>query len=168
MNPEITQYLTMINDLRDEVITLLRPLPPAALSWRPLQSDDHSTNSLAVLAAHVAGAEHYWIGEFIGQLPATRNRDAEFMTTAETAATLIAQLEAVAAETNSVLPSLDAATLDSSRVARHREIPVRWAILHAIDHTALHLGHMQLTVQLWRGTPAEMPRWFERTPGSDT
>jgi hypothetical protein len=49
------------------------------------------------------------------------------------------------------------------REARDRVIPVRWCILHVIDHTALHLGHMQLTYQLWMGgQPGPSPRWFER------
>jgi hypothetical protein len=26
---------------------------------------------------------------------------------------------------------------------------VAWAVLHAVDHTALHLGHIQITRQLW-------------------
>jgi hypothetical protein len=49
------------------------------------------------------------------------------------------------------------------REARERTIPVRWCLLHALDHTALHLGHMQLTYQLWRrGLSGPSPRWFER------
>jgi hypothetical protein len=49
------------------------------------------------------------------------------------------------------------------RQARGREVPVRWCILHVVDHTALHLGHMQLTYQLWmRGQSGASPRWFER------
>jgi hypothetical protein len=26
---------------------------------------------------------------------------------------------------------------------------IAWSLLHALEHTALHLGHMQLTRQLW-------------------
>jgi hypothetical protein len=26
---------------------------------------------------------------------------------------------------------------------------VGWALLHALEHTALHLGHIQITRQLW-------------------
>jgi hypothetical protein len=42
---------------------------------------------------------------------------------------------------------------------------VRWGILHVIDHTSLHLGHMQITYQLWNeGKSKPSPRWFERLP----
>ncbi len=30
-----------------------------------------------------------------------------------------------------------------------REYTVAWALFHALEHTALHLGQMQLTRQLW-------------------
>jgi hypothetical protein len=26
---------------------------------------------------------------------------------------------------------------------------VGWALLHALEHTAIHLGHIQITQQLW-------------------
>jgi hypothetical protein len=36
------------------------------LDWRPIEGDKgHVTNSLAVLAAHIAGAEHFWIAEVV-------------------------------------------------------------------------------------------------------
>ena len=60
---------------------------------------------------------------------------------------------------------MPAADLDGTREARGRTIPVRWCILHVIDHTTLHLGHMQLTYQLWMGGQSKpSPFWFERLP----
>ena len=81
-------------------VRLVADLPAEALNWRPIEaSDDHAMNSLAVLAAHVAGAEHFWITEIIGGRPATRDRDAEFVTVAAGAAGLCQRLDAVADET---------------------------------------------------------------------
>lgn len=168
MFPETQHYLERIEDLRGQVGALLASLPEpemaAALNWRPLEgSIDHATNSLAVLAVHVAGAEHFWIGEMIGGLPNTRDRDAEFLTTAANASELIARLDALGQETRAVLAGLTPANLDETRSVRGRTLSVRWMILHVIDHTALHLGHMQLTYQLWMGgKTGRSPRWFER------
>jgi hypothetical protein len=39
--------------------------------------------------------------------------------------------------------------LDAGRKFRDRQVTVRWSILHVIEHTAQHVGHMQLTRQLW-------------------
>jgi hypothetical protein len=44
-------------------------------------------------------------------------------------------------------------------------VTARWAIHHIIYHSGLHIGHMQLTYQLWnKGKAANSPRWFDRLP----
>jgi len=161
---ELDNYLTRLEDLRGQVRDLIADLPAEALNWRPIAgAGDHATNSLAALATHVAGAEHFWIGEVVGRRPPTRDRDAEFATQVHDAAQLVDLLAGVGLETREVLTALTAADLDDVRPARGRSVPVRWGILHIVDHTALHLGHMQLTVQLWRGGQGvASPRWFER------
>ena len=169
MIPELYSYLQMIADLRGQVRGLIADLPVEALNWRPIEDvEDHATNSLAALAAHVAGAEHYWIGEVVGGRPPTRDRDAEFATEATSAADLVRVLDKVGVETKAVFLTLTAAQLASERQAQGRTVPVRWCILHVIDHTALHLGHMQLTYQLWKsGQSGLSPRWFERLENRD-
>lgn len=163
---EIETYLSMIEDLRMQVREIVADLPAEALNWRPLPGvDDHATNSLAVLAAHVAGAEHFWIAEAIGHAPPTRDRPAEFALEVVGAAGLLERLDQVGAETRAILSKLPEEELDSFRTVQDKTVPVRWAILHVIDHTALHLGHMQITYQLWmQGGSKPSPRWFERTP----
>jgi uncharacterized damage-inducible protein DinB len=164
MSPELAGYLQMIEDLRGQVRDLIASLSAEALNWRPLEdSDEHATNSLAVLAAHIAGAEHFWTAEVVGGLPRSRDRDAEFETRATSASELVGLLEQVGEETREVFSTLSETDLDGTREARGRVIPVRWCILHVIDHSALHLGHMQLTYQLWMGGQhGPSPRWFER------
>ena len=93
---ELDNYLHRIEDLRRQVGELVAELPEQALNWRPIEGDEEfATNSLAVLAAHVAGAEHFWIGEIVGGRPPTRDRDAEFATQATSAAELVRLLEKV-------------------------------------------------------------------------
>jgi uncharacterized damage-inducible protein DinB len=164
MLSELDNYLERIEDLRSQVGKLIAGLSPDALNWRPIEGqDEHATNSLAVLAAHVAGAEHFWIGEVVGYLPPTRDRDAEFAVEASDAASLVRLLETTGAETRQVFARLNAEELDGTRQARDRTVAVRWCILHVIDHTALHLGHMQLTYQLWMGGQSvHSPLWYER------
>jgi len=169
MLAEVEQYLKMIEDLRRQVGDLVAGLPAEALNWRPLAGDhDHSTNSLAVLATHVAGSEHFWMAEVIARWEPTRVREAEFRTQTDDAGELQERLAAVGRETREIMAGLDEGTLAEEREAgagssSRRVVPVRWAILHVIDHTALHVGHMQLTRQLWEGGQATGgPRWFER------
>ncbi len=161
MLPEVAAYLEVIDDLRGQVGDLIADLPAEALNWRPLDGEkDHATNSLAVMTSHVAGAEHYWIAEVIGRRPATRIRDEEFVTVADGAASLLEKLRATGAETREVLASLTAADLEETREGWGRTVSVRWCLLHVVDHTALHLGHMQITYQLWQGgRGVDAPRW---------
>jgi uncharacterized damage-inducible protein DinB len=164
MISELDNYLARIEDLRNQVSGLIADLPAQALNWRPIEGkDDHATNSLAVLAAHVAGAERFWIAEVVGGLPATRDRDAEFVTVAASASDLIQLLEKVSGETRDVFSTLKESDLNGTRQAGDRIVPVRWGILHVIDHTSLHLGHMQITYQLWSGGKSfPSPPWFDR------
>jgi hypothetical protein len=181
MLSELDNYLQRIEDLRGQVCALIADLPAEALNWRPVPPSnpprplqgqggggDQPTNSLAVMAAHVAGAEHFWIAEVIGNHPMTRDRDAEFKIEVANASELIRRFEAVEVETREVFAALRPNDLDGMREARGKTVAVRWGILHVIDHTALHLGHMQITYQLWMGGQSKAsPRWFERLPKSD-
>jgi uncharacterized damage-inducible protein DinB len=173
---ELDNYGQCIEDLRRQVSGLIAGLPAEALNWRPISDpplvggagggdEGHVTNSLAVLAAHIAGAEHFWIAEVVGGRPPTRDRDAEFAIQATDASGLVRLLEKTGTETREVLSTLHEADLDGVREVEGREVPVRWGILHVIDHTALHLGHIQLTYQLWMGGQGKpSPFWFERLP----
>lgn len=164
---ELNNYLQRIEDLRGQVRQLISDLPPQALNWRPLECD--AVNSLAVLATHVAGAEHFWIAEVVGGLPSTRDREAEFAVQASDFSALVHLLDNTGAETREVFATLTQPDLDGTREARGRTIPVRWCILHVVDHTALHLGHMQLTYQLWmEGQSKPSPFWYERLPRDRT
>jgi len=151
MNSEIASYLEWIEELRSQVRGVIKDLPTEALNWRPVEStDDHATNSLAVLAFHIAGAEHFWISEVIGQHPPTRHRPSEFITIAPHADELVAKLNDLAKETRQTMSNLTAVSLDQTYTGRDQTFTGRWCIMHVIEHTSLHLGHMQLTYQLWQ------------------
>lgn len=167
MLPECDNYAKMLDDLRGQMAKLLAGLPAEALNWRPSEGgDEHATNSLAVMAAHAAGAEHFWIHEVAGGQPPTRDRPAEFVTVIDSPEPLLEKLEATGQETREVLAKLTAPDLDKICQVQDRTVPMRWAILHAVEHTALHLGHMQITYQLWSsGQAGDSPRWFERVDG---
>ena len=166
MTSELENYLDRLEDLRGQISGLLAELPAEALNWRPIEGrNDHATNSLAVLAVHVAGAEHFWIAEVIDGRPETRDRNAEFVTVATSATEIIQLLEKAAGETREVFSTLNESDLNGTRQTKGRVVPVRWCILHVIDHTSLHLGHMQITYQLWTGGKSVLsPLWIERLP----
>ena len=52
------------------------------------------------------------------------------------------------------LELLVAAQYDEQRERRGRQVTVRWAAYHTLEHTAMHVGHMQLTRQVYESKPA--------------
>ncbi|MEM7343833.1 MAG: DUF664 domain-containing protein [Chloroflexota bacterium] len=167
MISEIDNYLQRIESSRNQMCDLLMGLSTEALNWRPTERlDDHATNSLAAMATHVAGAERFWVAEVIAQrsLP-PRDRDAEFYREAVDAEPLCQLLTEAGVMTQEILSGLSLSDLETTREHQDRIVPVRWAILHVSDHMALHLGHMQITYQLWKGGEGFVaPRWFQRLP----
>jgi uncharacterized damage-inducible protein DinB len=150
MIKEIQGYLTTLNELQDQIKSLLEGLPQEALDWRPIQGEGElATNSLAAVITHLAGSENYFMKEIIGRQPIQRNREAEFVTRGVNVSALKTQLEAAAKSAEEVLSPMTEGQLEEGRKFRDRQVTVRWSILHVIEHTAQHVGHMQLTRQLW-------------------
>lgn len=140
-------YLERLEILHERIKGVAAGLPAEALDWQP----GPETNSIAVLMVHIAGAERYWIGDVAGQEPSGRNRPAEFETAGLDATTLSQRLDKSLAHARTVLGRLSPAELAQPRQsARHqRAFSVAWALLHALEHTAVHSGHIELTRQLW-------------------
>ncbi len=123
------------------------------LEWSP----GKDMNSLAVLAAHIAGAERYWIGDVVMGEDSARVRDEEFTTAGVHEAELISRLDS---SLDYVEEAFGRLTLDSLSEVRRpagsdRDLSVTWSIVHVLQHTALHLGHMEITRQLLDAHPPD-------------
>ncbi len=155
-----------MDDLRGQIENLITRVKPDDLNWRPFVSNDAEiSNSFTVLVTHVCGAEHYWIAEIIGGKPPSRDRNAEFAAKTDHHDVLIDLLHRTSRETKEILSALRSKDLAGLRMVNGKEVPVRWAILHVIDHTSLHLGHLQMTYQILTGGKANpSPLWSERIP----
>ena len=150
MLKEIQGYLTTLGELQDQMKKLLEGLPQEALDWRPIPGEGKlATNSFSGIIAHLAGSEMFWMKEIIGRQPIQRDREAELVTRGVSVSELMARLDAAARSAEENLSPLTESQLEEARKFRDRSVLVRWAILHVIEHMAQHLGHMQLTRQLW-------------------
>lgn len=148
MAPFFVDYLERLEMLHQEMDKALTGLPQAALDW----SLGPELNSLAVLAAHVAGSEMFWIGDVIIRQKSTRVRDHEFQTTAVTADDLKTRLAQALADSRQAVAQLTLADLAEERTAPGSDgavYSVAWCLLHALEHVAIHVGHMQLARQWW-------------------
>jgi len=135
---EFDRLLETIADLDDEAVNWKPPVPGA--------------NSLLVVVTHaVASAEDHVVGKAAGKT-VVRNRDAEFATTGGSG-----HLAARAAE---VRRRIDEALVGlEGRLDEDREPPFgKWRgpratardrLIHSISHTAEHVGHAQVTRDLY-------------------
>ena len=144
----------LFSDMQERFETLYRAieaavadLPAEALDWKPAPD----MNSVTVLLTHTAGALRYWVGDVAGGRPSGRVRAEEFETRNVDAAELMGRLRAAVDFAGEVLGEIDPARLGEIRISgqQNEERTVGWALLHALEHTGIHTGHIQMTRQLW-------------------
>ncbi len=146
MLSEVATYHDRLNALREQVLKTLEGLDAETLNWKPLASD---TNSLFVLATHLIGSEHGWLGETLAGEPKTRVRPEEFVARGDNLNDLAARFEETARDTTRILAGLKESDLEQMFPEERRgTVSGRWIILHVIEHYAEHLGQMRLTRQL--------------------
>ena len=147
MIPFFADCLDRLKTMHGEMEKAIAGLPPEALNWSP----GPEMNSMMVLVAHTAGAERYWIGDIIGQDPSGRVREQEFEAQGLTEAALRERLQAALVHSQGVLAALSLDDLAQPRYSsRHdKDFTAGWALVHALEHTAVHTGHIQLMRQLW-------------------
>lgn len=136
-----------LEELHNSMKQVIDALPTEALDWSPAPE----VNSVAVLVAHVCGSEHFWIGEKVGGAPVQRDRAAEFAVRALDHAALVALLDAaleMAAHALTTL-TLEALPQPAGVSSRGFAYDVAWALQHALEHVALHTGHVELMRQWW-------------------
>jgi uncharacterized damage-inducible protein DinB len=147
MQPFFAAYFNNLQELHDEIRKIIQELPPEALDW----NFGPETNSVTVLVVHVTGAERYWIGDVIAGESSGRNREAEFKAHGWSKDELFQRLDETEKYLQEVLRNLYLPSLDKKHLSPRngREVTAGWALAHALKHTALHLGHLELTRQLW-------------------
>lgn len=147
MDAMIAAYTQRLAALHDTLDQTLAGMSPQALAWSP----GAEMNSMALLAVHVAGAERYMIGELVGGEPSGRDRGREFATTGGEADELRAGLAAALAHSQQVLARVTADDLTRMVFSpiHNQSFSGAFALMRALDHIAEHVGHLQMTRQLW-------------------
>jgi uncharacterized damage-inducible protein DinB len=146
MRQPFEDFYKLLQDLHESCKDQIAGLAQDELDWSP----GEGMNSIAVLVVHTAGSERFWIGDTIMREPSGRDREAEFVTSGKSEQTLVDLLDASLAYIGGAFDRLDVEVLAESRRSPRdgREISVARTIAHVIEHTALHLGHIQITKQL--------------------
>lgn len=137
------EIMGKLAELRDEQLNQPLPVPDA--------------NTVFAIATHAVGMGEFWVLTLVGDRPSNRNRAAEFRAVGEGKA-VIARYQQWLADSHTLL-----ATLPDTAMTRVVEPPfefrstgglqdgpltVRDCLYHVIEHTATHLGHIQLSADL--------------------
>ncbi len=140
-------YLECLEKLHTEITRALEGLPSEALDWVP----GEGMNSISQIVFHIAGAERYWIGDVIAQSTSYRDRESEFSVQEVGLQPLQRRLDSVLNYSRMVLQMLHPQNLTVVRISPRdgRRFRVSWVLAHVLEHTGIHLGHMQITRQLW-------------------
>ena len=136
-------FYEVLEGMHEDCKGAIRDLNQEELDWVP----GEGLNSLAVLAAHIAGSGAYWISDVVMGQPTGRDRPAEFVTSGVDGRALSERLDTSLSIIAQAFENLSVEQLGESRSAPgwEDEFTVAWAIGHLLEHTALHLGHMQVT-----------------------
>lgn len=135
------------HELHDDLHKAIEGLPDEALDWVP----GPEMSTISILVVHLTGAERYWIGAVALKEPTDRDRAKEFLVHGLTIAELKKRLADEEDYCQSALKQFSVQDLAESRTSPrdNKTFQVGWCLAHALEHTALHLGHLQLTRQLW-------------------
>jgi len=145
---EMPMARAWLQHLRDSAVHKLEGLDAAQLRWRP----SPTANSLGVIVVHLGYAERLWIrAVFAGEAMDMEWRQHMFELPEGWGYDEIVAF--YRDETARVDEILDRATsFDLPSAGDLRPTTLRWAVLHLIEETARHVGHMDITRELLDGT----------------
>ncbi len=105
-----------------------------------------------VIVAHLTGVERGWFREHFAGEPEQRVRDEEFLAQQRSLVELLADYRVEIDACDAVI-----AGHDLDQVSTHRDHTLRWIVLHLIEETSRHLGHLDLLTELADGRLGEEP-----------
>ena len=122
-------------------------LSQEALDWTP----GPEMNSFYALVVHLTGAGRYWIGDVAARESSGRDRAAEFRAEGLDEVALKQRLVETLTYCKSVVGKLALQDLETVHVSPNdgQQFTVAWSLLHALEHTAIHAGHIQIMRQMW-------------------
>lgn len=153
MAGEAAQFALVFERIVNDTVAALKGIPDETLNRR---LDLPETNSLFNLAAHLLGAGEFWSLALGAGQTIARDRAAEF-TTSGSFDDLAARADRWLDGLRGVLASLPNEALDKALQGPPNayrgtlppgQLTARECLLHAVEHSALHLGQIQITRQL--------------------
>ena len=133
--------------LRESAIFKLEDLDEHQLRWKPAPH----ANSLGQIVVHLGYAERLWLRAFCAgeQMDMTWRQHMFDLPAGWTVDDVVRFYRAETAAVDAVLDRTR--SLDEPSAGTMRPTTYRWAIMHLIEETARHVGHMDITRELLDG-----------------
>ncbi len=159
MLAELQVFTDLLNSWFSEAQRLLQDLSTEQLNWRPLvgETREQMSSSLYGLALHTSfvamrGAANAG-NRTLENYPELVQGNNGIESISEGAERALALLEEARLFVRDVASSLTESELEEMRQRRFGSVivepkSVRWLLWHVLEHTALHIGQMELTRQL--------------------
>jgi uncharacterized damage-inducible protein DinB len=151
---ELQTLLSYIERITREVIDEISKLSDDELNT-PLPIPD--TNTVFAIGTHYVGMAEFWTLALVGGTGSQRVRSAEFVARGA-GADLIARMERYLADARALLTHIPASRLDeiaqppaefaNTGGFKDHTFSCRDCLFHVVEHSATHLGHIQLTKDL--------------------
>ena len=148
MNPEIKVYLDTMDGLRKAMRQLVEGVDAQGLNWNPLPGE---ANSLYAIVAHMCASEPALIHRRITGQPMEGGHQDAFAARGDDPQELFSLLDQVEKTIHSLMEGLTAEDMDRAidpGGGRPSRTLREWINTH-LRHQALHLGHMEITKQLY-------------------
>ncbi|MGH9018851.1 MAG: DUF664 domain-containing protein [Acidimicrobiales bacterium] len=144
---EMTMARGWLVHLRESVIYKLADLDDEQLRWRPAPT----ANSLGVIAVHLGYTERFWLRAVVaGEEMDMAWRSQNFtLPDGWSVADIVRFYRSETAAADAVLDA--ARSFDVGSRGPMRPTTLRWAVMHLIEETARHAGHMDITRELLDG-----------------
>jgi uncharacterized damage-inducible protein DinB len=151
---ERTLLVAHLDDAREAVARKVLGTPADKLAWSPLGSG----TSLGGLLRHLTQVEDWWFSVNVArQRPAyvwnDDDPDSDFrVPEGATAESMVAAYEAECARSNAVIAAHDLDTTTTDPDGERPGRSLRWVVLHMLEETARHAGHVDVLRELLDGT----------------
>jgi hypothetical protein len=148
MIPEVKGYLDAIEGLRGAMRRAVEGVDAQGLNWNPLPGE---ANSLYAIVSHMCFSEPALIHTRITGQPMEGGYPNVFASRGDDPQELFSRLDQVGQTTHSLMEGLTAEDMDRSidpGGGRPSRTLREWIIVH-LRHQALHLGHIEITKQLY-------------------
>jgi uncharacterized damage-inducible protein DinB len=144
---EMPMARAWLQHLRDSAVFKLEGLDAGQLRWRP----SPTANSLGVIVVHLGYAERLWIRAIFAGEPMDMAWRTHMFELPEGwgYGEIVGFYRDETAKVDAVLDRATSFDLRSS--GDLRPTTLRWAVLHLIEETARHAGHMDITRELLDG-----------------